>query len=131
MNFFKVYLFLFSHSIFLSLYVDLGFALKQDSANLIEAYQAAKNVEDWSEVLLEVTTALNGRLKEAVATLDLPRGTWYPKDGDYPYWDGHFEPIAAGVIDGAIDEIKSIPQLINVVVDFSTDELECLILDVA
>jgi hypothetical protein len=101
---------------------EARFTFKQGIANLIEAYQMAQEVEDWSVVISESVQNLNKQLKEAVASIDLPKGTWYPKDEDYPFYNKHLEPVVAGVVDGALDELKSIPQLINVVTDFATDQ---------
>ncbi len=101
---------------------EARFTFKQGIANLVEAYQMAQEVEDWSVVISESVQNLNKQLKEAVASIDLPKGTWYPKDEDYPFYNQHLEPVVAGIVDGALDELKSIPQLINVVTDFATDE---------
>ncbi|MDF0717353.1 fibronectin type III domain-containing protein [Muricauda sp. 334s03] len=101
---------------------EARFTFKQGIANLVEAYQMAQEVEDWSVVISESVQNLNKQLKEAVASVDLPKGTWYPEDEDYPFYNGHLEPVIAGVVDGALDELKSIPQLINVVTDFATDQ---------
>lgn len=101
---------------------EARFTFKQGIANLVEAYQMAQEVEDWSVAISESVQNLNKQLKVAVASVDLPKGIWYPKDEDYQFYNQHLEPVVAGVVDGALDELKSIPQLINVVTDFATDQ---------
>ncbi|WP_159319865.1 hypothetical protein, partial [Tenacibaculum maritimum] len=64
---------------------------------------------------------INTLFQESLNKIQLPETIWNPDAENYTNNDFHFEPLEAGLIDGAIEEIKSIPLLISLAVDYSTN----------
>lgn len=98
---------------------EARFTFKQGIANLVEAYQMAQEVEDWSVVVSESVQKLNGRLKDAVGEMAIPEEIWdqqtYPNEPEY------LESFSTGLADGVLEEVANIPLLLSLVVDYTTD----------
>ncbi|WP_407277499.1 hypothetical protein R5O20_06865 [Tenacibaculum maritimum] len=77
--------------------------------------------EDIINVIYNNVLEINTLFQESLNKIQLPETIWNPDAENYTNNDFHFEPLEAGLIDGAIEEIKSIPLLISLVVDYSTN----------
>ncbi|MBF7091003.1 hypothetical protein IUY40_05575, partial [Flavobacterium sp. ALJ2] len=80
----------------------------------------AENVTDWASEIFKVTTQINSVFQDLMNKIVLPEGIWNPADKDFASNRYKMQALDAGVIDGALDEIKSIPLLISIVVDYTT-----------
>lgn len=82
----------------------------------------AENVTDWAGEIFKATTFLNKTFQDLINKIELPESIWNPADKDFAGNKYKMEALDAGVIDGALDEIKSIPLLISIVVDYTTSK---------
>ncbi|MFL0112491.1 hypothetical protein V2594_06615, partial [Tenacibaculum maritimum] len=91
---------------------------KEALSNLLKQLQSS---EDIINVIYNNVLEINTLFQESLNKIQLPETIWNPDAENYTNNDFHFEPLEAGLIDGAIEEIKSIPLLISLVVDYSTN----------
>ncbi|WP_201288585.1 ATP synthase F0 subunit B, partial [Tenacibaculum maritimum] len=91
---------------------------KEALLNLLKQLQSS---EDIINVIYNNVLEINTLFQESLNKIQLPETIWNPDAENYTNNDFHFEPLEAGLIDGAIEEIKSIPLLISLVVDYSTN----------
>lgn len=80
----------------------------------------AKNVTDWASEIFKATTQINSVFQDLMNKIVLPESIWNPADKNFAGNKYKMQALDAGVIDGALDEIKSIPLLISIVVDYTT-----------
>ncbi len=72
------------------------------------------------KIFKDATLEVYSTFKQVLYDVKLPEELWDQysfKNEEY-----YMESLSAGLVDGAIDEIKSIPLLISIVVDYTTDE---------
>ncbi|RKF03596.1 hypothetical protein C8N26_1986 [Tenacibaculum lutimaris] len=91
---------------------------KEALLNLLKQEQSS---EDIINVIYNNVLEINTLFQEALNKIQLPEAIWNPDAENYASNEFHFEPLEAGLIDGAIEEIKSIPLLISLAVDYSTN----------
>ncbi len=78
---------------------------------------------DMADQLIDVTSQLNGFIKDVLAEIRVPEWLWNPAQSEYDpeNWFNVF-PIGSGVIDGVVEESKDLLNLVTLAVDYCTDE---------
>jgi hypothetical protein len=82
----------------------------------------SQNVIDWGSEIFKATTEINSFFQDLMNKVVLPESIWNPANNDYANSKYKMQALDAGLIDGALEEIKSIPLLISLVVDYTTNK---------
>ena len=101
---------------------DFDFSKKTFKEGLNNLIAELKAVDDWSAEIFEITVGLNNRIKQLLNVLVLPEEMWNPDNAIYNEVPVHFKPLPAGLIDGVLEEVKSVPLLISLVIDYNTSK---------
>ena len=88
---------------------------------LLNKLKQERDVEDIANVIYNHVLELNTLFQEVLNSIQLPESIWNPDAKNYTDKGFHLQPLEAGLVDGAIEEIKSIPLIISLVVDYFTN----------